>query len=347
MEDKEYVNFLLDEAETDEQEESALLTGKVRCWVVMAKGKFKLFDMFKELGISTANNIVTAKLAIQDLEFEGKIKADNHNGVYIKTNITLDKMKRVENRTPDIDLWLPFGLHDKVVVIRGSLIIVAGVSNAGKSATFLNITENNKDKHNIRYVSSEWSNEERDIQLEDFGANIDEWDEKVDFFAKKDINSSFDNYIDPEKVNIIDYYENYSGYDKVAGDLRDIADKLTTGIAIVGMQKKAGMTHGYGGEGTVNRAQLYINLDINELDPRKRIATIRKLKKAKDRKYSIERLSCEFEYDHKGRIVEQTDWGKIVEMKQKGVLVEKYIQAEHWANQKPKEKEEEPIAWTR
>jgi hypothetical protein len=339
MEDKEYTDSLLASAETEEEEHHAHLVKKVRGWVYMAKGKFKIHDLLKETGISSADDIFHAKYAVQDLEMEGVVKADKHNGVYIKTNITLDKMKRVENRKPDIDLWLPFKLHEKVVVIRGALIIVAGVSNAGKSATFLNITENNKDKHDIRYVSSEWSNEERDIQLEDFGADIDAWDSKVDFFAKKDINSSFDNYIDPEKLNIIDYYENYSGYEKVAGDLRDIADKLTTGIAIVGMQKKSGMTHGYGGEGTVNRAQLYINLDINELDPRKRIATIRKLKKAKDRKYSIEHLSCEFEYDGKGRIVEQTGWGKIVEMKQKGVLMEKYVQAESWANQKPKEKE--------
>ncbi|MCK5604490.1 hypothetical protein KAR91_21550 [Candidatus Pacearchaeota archaeon] len=346
MDDKEYVDFLLDTAETDEEKASALLTGKVRCWVIMAKGKFKLFDMFKELGISTANNIVIAKLAIQDLEFEGKIKADKHNGVYIKTNINLDKMKRVENRTPDIDLWLPFKLHEKAVIIRGALIIVAGVSNSGKSAFLLNFTEKNKDKHKIRYISSEWSNEERDIQLEDFGANIDEWDDKVDFYAKKDISSSFDNYIDPENITIIDYFESYEDYGSIAGALRDISDKLTTGIAIVAMQKKAGHSHAYGGEGTVNRSQLYINIDFNELDPRRRIATIRKLKKAKDRKYSIEHLSCEFEYDNKGRIIEQTNWGKIVEMKQKGQLVEKYIQSEHWANQKPKE-EEEPIEWSR
>jgi hypothetical protein len=345
MEDNGYMDNLAAENEAIDRIEH--LEGNVSLWVLQAHGEFRLSEIVKDLGITSSDDISGLKDALYGLCCAGKIKENKKkNGVYVKLDIALDKMKRVENRTPPIDLWLPFGLHDKVVVIRGSLIIVAGVSNAGKSATFLNITENNKDKHAIRYVSSEWSNEERDIQLEDFGADIDEWDDKVDFFAKKDINSSFDNYIDPEKVNIIDYYENYSGYDKVAGDLRDIADKLTTGIAIVGMQKKAGMTHGYGGEGTVNRAQLYINLDINDLDPRKRIATIRKLKKAKDRKYSIERLSCEFEYDHKGRIVEQTDWGKIVEMKQKGVLVEKYIQAEHWANQKPKE-EEEPVSWTR
>jgi hypothetical protein len=346
MEDKEYTDMLLANAETEEEEISALIRGRVRGWVFMAKGKFKLFDMLKETGINTASDIVTAKIVIQDLEFEGVIKADKHNGVYVKTNITLDKMKRVENRTPDIDLWLPFNLHDKAVVIRGALIIVAGVSNSGKSAFLLNFTEKNKDKHKIRYVSSEWSNEERDIQLEDFGADIDEWDKKVDFYAKKDVSSSFDNYIDPENITIIDYFESYEDYGAIAGALRDISDKLTTGIAIVAMQKKAGHNHAYGGEGTVNRSQLYINIDFNELDPRKRIATIRKLKKAKDRKYSIEHLSCEFEYDGKGRIVDQTGWGKIIEMKQKGVLLEKYVQAEGWANQKVKE-EEEAIEWAK
>ena len=346
MEDKEYTDMLLDMTETEEEKRVTLLTKRVGCWLALAKGKFKISDIYREMGITSADDMLTVKLAIQDLEFEGVIKADKHNGVYVKTSINLDKMKKVENRTPDIDLWLPFKLHEKAVIIRGALIIVAGVSNSGKSAFLLNFTEKNKDKHKIRYISSEWSNEERDIQLEDFGADIDEWDEKVDFYAKKDVSSSFDNYIDPENITIIDYFESYEDYGSIAGALRDISDKLTTGIAIVAMQKKAGHTHAYGGEGTVNRSQLYINIDFNELDPRRRIATIRKLKKAKDRKYSIEHLSCEFEYDNKGRIVEQTDWGKIVEMKQKGQLVEKYVQAENWANQKHKE-EEESIEWSR
>ena len=65
------------------------------------------------------------------------------------------------------------------------LILVTGVSNAGKSAFFLNFTEMNKDKHEIRYVSSEWDNEERDAQLRDFGVDIDEWDNDVDFYYKE------------------------------------------------------------------------------------------------------------------------------------------------------------------
>jgi hypothetical protein len=346
MEDKEYTDNLLAAADTEEAQIEALIIKKVRGWIFMAKGKFKLFDMLKETGITHADDIVNAKLAIQDLEMEGIIKADKHNGIYVKINISLEKMKRIKNRRPPLDLWLPLGLHEKVVVTRGSLIIIAGVTNAGKSAWFLNFTEKNKDKHKIRYVSSEWTNEERDGHLEDFGVDVDEWDEKVDFYAKKDIASSFDNYVDPDNITIIDYLESYDDYAGIPGALRDIADKLVDGIAIVAIQKKAAMTHGYGGEGTANRAQLYINIDKNELDFRKRIATIRKLKKAKDRKYSIEHLSCEFEYDGKGRIVDQTGWGKIIEMKQKGVLMEKYVQAEGWANQKVKE-EEEAIEWAK
>jgi hypothetical protein len=344
MEDnKEYLDNLVD----DEISRAELIKRKVSLWVYQAYGEFRLYDITKDLGYNHNDDISEVRFVLQKLCKLGKIKENKkRNGAYVKLDINLEKMKKVENRTPDIDLWLPFNLHDKAVVIRGALIIVAGVSNSGKSAFLLNFTEKNKDKHKIRYVSSEWSNEERDIQLEDFGADIDEWDKKVDFYAKKDVSSSFDNYIDPENITIIDYFESYEDYGAIAGALRDISDKLTTGIAIVAMQKKAGQNHAYGGEGTVNRSQLYINIDFNELDPRKRIATIRKLKKAKDRKYSIEHLSCEFEYDGKGRIVDQTGWGKVIEMKQKGVLLEKYVQAEGWANQKVKE-EEEAIEWAK
>lgn len=322
------------------------IRGQVYRWTYQATGTFKQSEILKDLGYTSSNDILAVKWYLAKLCDKGEIKeSKKNNGVYKKLTIELNKMKRVENRAPSLGLWLPLRLHEKVVTIRGALIVVAGVTNSGKSGFFLNFVEENKDKYKIRYVSSEWSNEERDVQLEDFGVDIDEWDKKVDFYAKKDVTAAFDNYVDPENITIIDYLEIYDDYGAIAGALRDIADKLTTGIALVGIQKKAGSNHGYGGEGTVNRSQLYINIDRNELDPRKRIATIRKLKKATDRKYSIEHLSCEFEFNDKGRIVNKTDWGKIIEVKTKGVLQKKYVQAEWWANQKPKEEEEEPIEW--
>jgi hypothetical protein len=321
-----------------------LIFDDVNTWLYQAHGEFRLSEITKDLDLTTSLDIKEVKWILSTLCDEGKIKENKKkNGCYKKLSIELTKMKRVEDRVPQLDIKWPLNLHEKVVIYPGSLIILAAISNGGKSCFLLNFTEMNMDKHKIRYVSSEWTNSERDVQLEAFHANIDEWDSKIDFYAKKDVTSSFDNYIDPEKINIIDYYEKYDNYGDIPGDLRDIADKLTTGVAIVAMQKKAGMTHGYGGEGTVNRSQLYINIDRNELDPRRRIATIRKLKNATDRKYSIEHLSCEFEFNDKGRIVEQTDWGKIVEMKKKGVLMEKYVQAESWANQKTKK--EDDFSW--
>jgi len=307
---------------------------KVRAWVNDAVGQFRLDELLRQTGNIQPDQVVTAKLELQALCEEGIITANrSKNGFYQKIDIELTKMKRIENKKPPYEVWLPLGLHDKAVIIPGSLIIVAGVSNAGKSAFFLNFCEKNLDDHKIRYVSSEWSNEERDTQLEDFDVNIDEWDSKIDFYPKKDVTASFDNYVAPDGITIIDYYESYKDYGAIAGDLRDIADKLTTGIAIVALQKKQGHEHGYGGEGTVNRSQLYINIDINPSDPRKRRATIRKLKKAKgNRRYNIERLSCDFEYDHRGRIVDQGDWGKIEEIREKGQETIWMIQPEEWAN---------------
>lgn len=346
MEDDGYMDNLAAENEAIDRIEH--LEGNVTLWVLQAHGEFRLSEIVKDLGITASDDISGLKDALYGLCCAGKIKENKKkNGVYVKLDIELTKMKRVENKKPHVDLWLPLDLHEKVVVIPGSLIIVAGVTNSGKSGFMLNLTEKNKDKHRIRYISSEWSNEERDTQLEDFGVDIDKWDSEIDFYAKKDITSSFDNYIDPENITIIDYFESYGDYGAIAGELRDISDKLTSGVAIVAMQKKAGQAHGYGGEGTVNRSQLYINIDRNEMDPRKRIATIRKLKKATDRKYSIEHLSCEFEFSEKGRIINKTDWGKIIEVKTKGVLQEKYVKSEWWANQKPKEEEEEQIGWDR
>lgn len=327
----DYMESLVSELEGAEKISN--LDGKVSAWLSLAHGEFRLSEIIKDLGIKNEEDISDLKFALYGLCCEGRIKENkSKNGVYRKIEVSLEKMKRVENRPPPIDLWLPFGLHEKYVPIPGALILVSGVRNAGKSTFMLNFCENNMHKHKIRYVSSEWSNVERDIQLEDFGADIDQWDSKIDFYAKKDVSTSFDNYIDPENITIIDYFENYDNYAAVAGGLRDIADKLTTGIAIVALQKKANSDYGFGGEATLNRAQLSINIDVNELTPSRKIVTVTKLKKSVDRRYNIERLSREFEYNSKGRIVGLGDWGKIIERKKNGEILEKYVQGEAWAN---------------
>lgn len=318
------------------------ILNKVVEWIAMAHGSFRLSDMCRELHYDSRVEKEQARVVIGKLCYAGHLKPHkSQNGVFIKTSVNLEKMTKVKDRKGKVDIKLPLDLHEKVVLIPGSVIIIAGVSNAGKSAWMLNTCELNMDKHKIRYVSSEWSNEERDVHLEDFGADIDEWDSKIDFYAKDCVSTSFDNYIDPDCINIIDYFENYDDYSKIGGEIRDISDKLKSGIAIIAMQKKSNTQHAYGGESTVNRSQLYINIDFNETDFKRRIATIRKLKKAVHRKYNIERLSCEFEYDEVGRIVKKTGWGKVVEIKRKGVVEEKYIQAESWANTK----QEEVIKW--
>lgn len=334
------VDSALRRAGTNEGE----IKSRVRQWVDEASGTFRIEGMWNQLCFTHPDQKSLSRAVLREL-CEEKVLASSgtHDGVYKKISIVLEKMRRVGEVSKEVEIWLPFGLHHKFVVRPGTLILVAGVSNAGKSAFFLNFTEMNKDNHDIRYVSSEWEAEERDAQLRDFGVDIDEWDERVDFYYKKDTEISFDNYIKPDGITLIDYYECYEEMFNAGRDMRNIADKLKTGVAIVGLQKHPSSTHGYGGAQTAFRSQLYINIDTNEDDPTKKIVSIVKLKKPRgDRRFNIEHLCCQFEYDEHGRICNQGQWGKMVEEKIKGQPPTKHIEPSRWANHTPLDSSSRP-----
>ena len=68
--------------------------------------------------------------------------------------------------------------------------------------------------------------------------------------------------LNPDGVTFVDYLEAPNGdFTMLRNSIREIYDALDTGVAIVAIQKKTSSEYGVGGEGTLEKARLALNLD--------------------------------------------------------------------------------------
>ena len=102
--------------------------------------------------------------------------------------------------------------------------------------------------------------EELRLRLEKFELPLSDWK-----FKPYERASNFGDAIVPDAVNIVDYLELTDNFYQVGGQLKAIFDRLTTGIAIIAIQKKAGIDMGRGAEFSLEKARLYLSMDSGEL----------------------------------------------------------------------------------
>jgi hypothetical protein len=167
------------------------------------------------------------------------------------------------------------GIENYVKVSPKSISVIAGETEAGKSAFLSNFAHLNLEKHKILYFSSEmtasrFKNRVNNLKEE---RPISDW-KKLLFTEDKTEN--FHDSIDPDAINIIDYLElDPEKVFNVATYLRKIFDKLNKGIVVVALQKKRGERLGYGQDWTAQKAEFYLTISRDD------IGNIMQIEKAK------------------------------------------------------------------
>jgi hypothetical protein len=248
------------------------LAAEVREWVLSTSGHFESTQIHKELALSTMSTTPEEARRLNK-NLSEILRRLCEEGTIERVGDRRGCFRRIEKDSELIDFanadcstifdlrWpAPFHLERLVNVYPKNVIMVAGASNAGKTAILLNLVRENMARHQVHYFSSEMGAEELRLRLEKFGLPITAWR-----FEARERATNFADAIIPAGVNIIDYLELTDNFYQVGGEIKKIFDRLTTGIAIVAIQKDANKDLGRGGAFTMEKARLYLSMNPGEL----------------------------------------------------------------------------------
>lgn len=168
--------------------------------------------------------------------------------------------------TAEVNLVLPLGMHQAVKIVPGSLIIFAGVTNAGKTAFGMNFARLNCLNGRVKYLTSEIEQDEFKGRVDAYchlnDDSFDQWD--VELIAKFNP-VALPDLINPEGLNVIDYLEAPNGdYTQITPLITEIHHMLKGGVCLINIQKKQGDEYGTGGQYVKNKAHLFCTLDVKD-----------------------------------------------------------------------------------
>lgn len=213
-------------------------------------------DLDKELGIVTQRDRTNRRQILHRLCEAGILESKGYKVFrFVETEAPIIDIDNVD-LSKTVDVVLPFGLHNWIILYPKNIIIVAGSKDAGKTVICNQILKlNNDGKMPIAYFNSEMGPEELYKRLSRMGEG--KWWK----FKPRERSVDFASVIKPDALNVIDYLELTTDFYKVAEELKQITEKLKKGIAVVAIQKKFNAELAYGAETTLWKSRLYVTID--------------------------------------------------------------------------------------
>jgi hypothetical protein len=244
----------------------ASLSQRVEDWVKKSGGRwFETPELDRDLGITSVldkNNrriIMFRLLTDEIIEQHAKIAKQFR---FINKSLSIINFKTASGAGVLPIKW-PLQIEQYVNLFPGNLAVVAGATNAGKTALLLNVVYLNHLTFPmpIYYFCSEMGDVELRERLEQFeGMGIEEWN-----FKAINRSTDFADVIVPDCFNIVDYLELTEDLWAVNTHLTAITKKQGNGLSIVALQKKEGAKWGRGQEFSAEKSKLYLSMDKNKL----------------------------------------------------------------------------------
>lgn len=275
---------------------------RARRWVKRSNGLFSGYILGKECGL---NEPQTRNQVLDELVRLGEIQCDgNRNNWYRRVSNELEPIQWEDAKTEEYPIWLPFGLNELGIVSPGNIILVAGESNAGKTAFLLQVIKQNLkcnggEHEEISLFNSEMTAGELKKRLLGVGQQY-EWEGLRPFYRRRD----FHQVIRPDGFNVIDYMQITDNFWQVGEYIERIHETLGYGIAIVCLQKKKGELYGRGGEFAQEKPRLSVSLFHDGF-----VNTIKITKFKETRGFSnVDGLERDFTIQRGGLMIPCTDW---------------------------------------
>ncbi|MFC1862915.1 bifunctional DNA primase/polymerase [Thermodesulfobacteriota bacterium] len=254
---KEKLLSVLKRAEARERN----IAAEIEDWVLTTSGHFLTTDYHRDLDLTTRDHKKAATMAILRLVDKGVLeKHGDRRGCYRVAEQT-EYEDWMNARIDTLNIRLPFGLDEYVKVFPGDVFVIAGVKSAGKTTVAFNFMKLNMDNFACYYHSSELVKQTfrlrvskcRDTKLEDW--------KTVKMSKGLSMINAKDRTV-PGALNVFDYIESEEGeFYKIPGTIAKIHRALGDGVAIVCLQKPSNRDTARGGEGTKDKANLYLTID--------------------------------------------------------------------------------------
>jgi len=241
------------------------LTERVRKFVIESWGIFSVAEAYQIESKESFVDRIQLRTILGRLVVEGLIeRIPDRNGWYRRIADDCEAEDWQNTSTETVNIWLPFELNEMIEIMPGSIILIAGSQDAGKSAAMMNIAKENMDKWNTHYFSSELNAGAFKMRTAKFPyTSPDQW-KSLKFYQRSD---NFHDVIKTGKndLNLIDYMEVHKDFWGVGGYLAEIHKKLGKGICIVALQKDPYATHGRGGSFNQEKPILSLSIDYGKV----------------------------------------------------------------------------------
>lgn len=230
-------------------------------WLEVAFGRFTVKEVASDLGFQNTDDRNKLSVTISRMADEGIIeRIPGFTATYRKKDEEIDEIDFKHIKGDYIDLKWPFQIEDLILTMPKNVAIIAGESNAGKTAFMLNLVKMNQQNFDIHYFSSEMGAIEFNTRLKKFGAPLESW--RFHAYERSD---GFHDVIVPTGLNIIDFLEIYEEFYRVGWFIKKIYDALTTGVAIIAIQKNPRTDLGLGGMRGIEKSRLYLSMFPGEV----------------------------------------------------------------------------------
>jgi hypothetical protein len=243
----------------------------VEKWIELVSGTFNVRDVWSELDIQSAENKQHLRVILNRLE-HGKIIVKTGSGLYRKIDTNMAPIDwQSANLDTIVPIELPFDIHKYAKLYPKSIVMVAGEKSEGKTTFMYETIKLNMGHFVIDLFNSETGPE----QMKERFAPL-----HIPEPAPFNVYERYDNFGDvvhPEHLSVIDYLDTNSEVYLVGAEIDHIFRKLTTGVAIIGVQKPPSSTVyvkgvkktigrdlGYGGAFTAKRASIYVSLSSHK-----------------------------------------------------------------------------------
>ena len=248
-------------------------------WLELHKDEtFDLDTICRQLEIHDSNkrNLITIKLSYEvnrgkSLEKDGKhYRYIDKNPKYINW-ISADM-------EGTLNIQWPFGREDNsrfvfdgsVLICPGDIIVIAGVSNTGKTTFCQNLLWENMDLFPCTLMGNEYTpiKFKRRVSRMDWKNPLNEnGTPKFELIERRD---NWKDIINPNNINIVDWIDtpddNFYSIRKI---IEGIQSKLRNGIAVLSIQKGEDKALGTGGQFSEHLSSLYLTINSGILYVRK------------------------------------------------------------------------------